>query len=111
MDEDGIAHLAGLGNAHILLDFTVTAMEGEMSVNRAHQPELNVPGVSPGDTDATYPTKAGDMYAFGFIIFEVRFDFSYSILSSCSLEADSHGTLSVLRADCDGSNVLNAERG
>ena len=99
MDEDGIAHLAGLGNAHILLDSTVTAMGGEMSIDRAHKPELNGPGVSPGDTDAAHPTKADDMYAFGVMIFEVRFHFSYGIFSLCSLETDSHRTLSVLRAD------------
>jgi hypothetical protein len=44
------------------------------ALSRGCAPELAVPGMSPNATDATHPTKASDMYAFGVMTFEVRED-------------------------------------
>ena len=41
-------------------------------VSRNSPPESTWPGVSPRIAGATHPTKAGDVYAFGVMAFEVR---------------------------------------
>ena len=76
VNKDGTPRLAGLGNAHILSNSTTWMMEGRAGADRTHAPELTVPGVSSSGTEATHPTKASDMYAFGVMAFEVRIDFS-----------------------------------
>lgn len=45
-------------------------MDGRIDVEYVRSPELIVTGVSPGGTDER-PTKAGDVYAFGVMAFEV----------------------------------------
>jgi len=53
------------------------AVEGGISadrLSRSRAPESTWPGVPPGLAESTYPTKAGDMYAFGVVTWEVLSD-------------------------------------
>ena len=73
IDGGGAAWVAGLGNTSI----AKTVPDGRASVgrlSRGHAPELTWPGGSQNTIDPTQPTKAGDMYSFGIMAWEVRTD-------------------------------------
>ena len=73
VDKDGAPHVAGLGNGHIPSHpVGRTGSTAAKRISRSCQPESNWPGVSPRITGATHPTTAGDAYAFGVMVFEVR---------------------------------------
>ena len=92
IDRDGTPRLAGLGNVYVLPNSTAWEMENRAGTSRIHSPEMTVPEVSPGGSDqATHPTKASGICAFGFMAFEVQIAMD-DILSPHSLETGSHGT-------------------
>ena len=75
VDKDGVARIAGLGSACILPHLTARSVEVRAGVDRLTRirpPELAWPGVSPYPAEPPLPTKAGDMYSFGVVAWEVR---------------------------------------
>lgn len=85
IDGGGAAWVAGLGNMSIA---KTTVSEGRADadrLSRSHAPKLTWPGGSPNTTDPTQPTKAGDMYAFGIMAWEVQTDSLIQHRSTCSL--------------------------
>ena len=73
IDRNGTPRIAGLGNGYILPHSAGKAESTTAErVSRNCPPESTWPGVSPRITGATHPTKAGDVYAFSVMAFEVR---------------------------------------
>lgn len=74
VDKDGNTRIAGLGNPTTFPHSPALTTGGRVSTDRLSRnraPEMTRPGASQNLTDPTYPTKAGDMYAFGVLAWEV----------------------------------------
>jgi len=75
-------------------------------------PELVDPGTSPNATVPTHSTKAGNMYDFGIMAFEVRTGTFAWYRSVRSLKTGSYGATSICPdGKSEFSNSLNGGRG
>ena len=110
VDNDGIPHIAGLGNAHILPHSTPWALKDGAVVDQLSYdspPELTWSGTFSNLTDV--PTKAYNMYAFGVMAYEVRAD-SLWHCSTHSLKTAPHGKDPILWDDGNRGKPLDVER-
>ena len=82
-------YIAGLGNVFI--------------------PDDSIDRITDSATNPLHPTKAGDMYAFGVLAFEVRIEPLNGSLSTFRSETDPHRTSPLLWNDRNSGNVLDAE--
>ena len=112
VEKDGAVRIAGLGDASILSHAMTRVVEGGTHTDRLprHTPRFTWLRKSPNLTDSTHPTKAGDMYAFGVVAWEVRTDSFVRKYSVSSLGIGSHGATALLRDGRGRGNVLDAER-
>lgn len=74
VDKSGTPHIAGLGNVHILPHSAALTAEDGADIGQPFRSHAGLagPALSPKGTDATHPTKTGDMFVFGILAFEVR---------------------------------------
>ena len=105
IDEDGTPHLAGLGNAYILPNFS--AWSGEDTDKTYHQ----AAELARQDFTSMHPTKADDMAAFGFMAFEVQAFPLRCVSLVPSPRTGSHWTPPIPWFHRDCGDVLGAEGG
>lgn len=109
VDGDGIPYISGLGSAYIPSHSTLWEARDDAQIDQFSSSGL--PGstwqrMSLAAINVAHPTKAGDIYAFGVMVFEVGM-YSFPLCSVRSLETGPHGTTRISRGERDHSNALD----